>query len=374
MKYKTSIRSINSMLREAKRKGKRDGASHLPRQEWGTGSVPYLSRLHARFNSYLREIDLTHNARKLLQEEIRIERLEKSLQRDERSNCAHANLLEAVEGVNHTRALLGGVREEAALTKFSRVRLIGNAIYLPFLFLLFIGELTITAPAFRILLGERLGASLMVAVAVSGLSVGAAHICGIYLKSQSDRSTPKPGIFHGLFISVGALLILTIAFLGYIRASNAALTSGNLSGIAEGSRVYFLWGFYFLLQMTFISTGVAISFMHYCPVHSEMVRARVKLWCQRVIVSWRRSRSAKFDRKVSDIDQQKLIRLELALRESQKLLLRTRYFEIAAAYRQANIAWRNDEMRGSHAALAPLELETECASTHFESQEIESWR
>jgi hypothetical protein len=374
MRYKTSTRSIKALMREAKRKGKKDGMHQIPRQEWGTGSVPYLSRLQGRFNSYLLEIDLAHDARKLSQEQIRIEKIEKSFQRGEKSNCADANLLQVIEGVNQTRTLLGGVREEAALTKFSRVRMIGNAMYLPFLFLLFIGEFTITAPAFRVLLGERLGPSLTVALAVSGLSVGAAHISGIYVKSQSDRSTPKPGVFHALFIAVGALLLLTIVFLGYIRASNSALTSGNLSGIPEDSRVYFLWGFYCALQLTFVVTGAAISFMHYSPLHSEMVRAQVKAWYQRRIVAWHRSRNAHFDRQVSDMNQQKLIDLQRAVGETEKLLIRTRYFEVAAAYREANIACRNDDMRGSHAALTPLELDSAFASTHVESREMENWR
>jgi hypothetical protein len=374
MRYKTSTRSIKAMTREAKRKGKKDGMSHLPRQEWGTGSVPYLSRLQGRFNSYLLEIDLAHDVRKLSQEQIRIEKRGKSFHRDEKSNGADANLLQVIEGVNQTRALLGGVREEAALSKFSRVRMLGNAIYLPFLLLLFLAEFTITAPAFRVLLGERLGPSLTVALAVSGLSVGAAHILGIYLKSQSDRSTPKPGVFHGLFISVGALLLLTVAFLGYIRASNSALTSGNLSGIAEGSRVYFLWGFYCALQITFVVAGAAISFMHYSPVHSEMVRAQVMLWYQRRIIAWHASRNATFDPQDSDMNQQKLSDLELAVGERQKLLIRARYCEVAAAYREANILWRNDDMRGSHAALAPMELDTEFTSTHFDSREMENSR
>jgi hypothetical protein len=374
MRYKTSTRSIKAIIREAKRNGKQDGMHHLPRPDWGTGSVPYLSRIQGRFNSYLLEIDLAHDARKLSQEQIRIEKIEKSFQRGEKSNRADANLLLVIAGVDHTRALLGGVREEASLSKFSRVRMIGNAMYLPFLFLLFIGEFTITAPAFRVLLGERLGPSLTVALAVSGLSVGAAHICGIYLKSLSDRSTPKPRVFHALFISVGALLLLTIAFLGYIRGSNSALTSGNLSGIAEGSRVYFLWGFYWALQTTFVVTGSAISFMHYSPLHSEMVRAQVKLWYQRRIVAWHRSRSAKLDPRDSVMNRQQLIDLERALRETEKLLIRTRYFEVSAVYREANISWRNDDMRGSHAALAPLELEIGLASAHVESREMENWR
>jgi hypothetical protein len=374
MRYKTSTRSIKAMIREAKRKGKKDGMSHLPRQEWGTGSVPYLSRLQGRFNSYLLEIDLAHDVRKLSQEQIRIDKIGKSFHRDEKSNGADANLLQVIEELNRTRGLLGGVREEAALSKFSRVRMLGNAIYLPFLLLLFLAEFTITAPAFRVLLGERLGPSLTVALAVSGLSVGAAHILGIYLKSQFDRSTPKPGVFHGLFISVGALLLLTVAFLGYIRASNSALTSGNLSGIAEGSRVYFLWGFYCALQITFVVTGAAISFMHYSPVHSEMVRAQLKAWYQRRIAAWHASRNATFDPQDSDMNQQKLSDLELAVGETKKLLIRTRYCEVAAAYREANIAWRNDDMRGSHAALAPMELDLGLASTHFDSREMENSR
>jgi hypothetical protein len=58
------------------------------------------------------------------------------------------------------------------MAKFARIRQIGNTFYLPFLFLLFIGEFTITAPAFRVLARRKGWNFTNRHLAVSGLSVG----------------------------------------------------------------------------------------------------------------------------------------------------------------------------------------------------------
>jgi hypothetical protein len=70
--------------------------------------------------------------------------------------------------LSFSQAKLDGGADEVPMAKFARIRQIGNTFYLPFLFLLFIGEFTITAPAFRVLLGEKVGTSLIVTLAVSG--------------------------------------------------------------------------------------------------------------------------------------------------------------------------------------------------------------
>ena len=49
-KLRKSSSSVNeTMLNEARRRGKRDGKNEVPRQDWGAGSVPYLGQLNKQF-------------------------------------------------------------------------------------------------------------------------------------------------------------------------------------------------------------------------------------------------------------------------------------------------------------------------------------
>ena len=48
--FNKSSSSVNeNMLKEARRRGKRDGKNEGPRQDWGAGSVPYLGQLNKQF-------------------------------------------------------------------------------------------------------------------------------------------------------------------------------------------------------------------------------------------------------------------------------------------------------------------------------------
>lgn len=372
MKNRTSSSAPKEIIKDARKQGRRDGKNQVPRQEWSHSSVPYIMQLQRQYAAFGRELDLELEENKLAREAQKVNAVRVEIQEKGKAQALSNNLSRAEAELDVVQSKLDGGAEEVPLAKFARMRLISNTFYLPFLFLLFIGEFTITAPAFRILLGEKVGPSLILTLAVSGLSVGAAHILGIYFKSLFDRDRPKSGVYTSIFATVGILLVGTIVFLSNIRGRNGVLTSGNLTGMSEDQKIFYLWAFYTLLQLTFIGVGIAISFMHYSEIESAVSRAKRKVWVLRNLKSRRDSSKLKSGASVeeADIDTSKMFDSELDVLESKKILLRAQYEEAVAVYRDANIQSRRDEMSGAHSSLQASELNFRTSGLEFKTAEL----
>ena len=372
MKAKNTSSAPKVLVKEARKQGRRDGKNQVPRQEWGVNSVPYLGQLHKKFASFGRELDLSVEQNKLNRENAKVDAIKSEIQQKGISDALARNLDRAEVEVAKAQGQLDGAVDEVPMAKFARMRLITNSAYVPFLILLFIGEFTITAPAFRVLLGESRGTSLLVTLAVSGLSVGAAHILGIYLKSLFDRSRPKNGIYNAIFITGAVFLTVTIVYLSYIRAANSALYAGMITEIPQAWRLEFLWSFYTVLQLTFIAFGTAISFMHYSEIETALRRAKIKVWFLRRLQTNRDKKKIASGTSVegTQVDTSKVLDQELEVLESKKILLRAQYEEVCAIYRDANIHARRDEMDGAHVALRPLELDFRSTGIDFHTSEL----
>ena len=372
MKAKNTSSAPKVLVKEARKQGRRDGKNQVPRQEWGANSVPYLGQLHKKFASFGRELDLSVEQNKLNRENAKVDAIKSEIQQKGISDALARNLDRAEAELARTQGQLDGAVDEVPMAKFARMRLITNSAYVPFLILLFIGEFTITAPAFRVLLGESRGTSLLVTLAVSGLSVGAAHILGIYLKSLFDRSRPKSGIYNAIFITGAVFLTVTIVYLSYIRAANSALYAGMITEIPQAWRLEFLWSFYTVLQLTFIAFGTAISFMHYSEIETALRRAKIKVWFLRRLQTNRDKKKIASGTSVegTQVDTSKVLDQELEVLESKKILLRAQYEEVCAIYRDANIHARRDEMDGAHIALRPLELDFRSTGIDFHTSEL----
>ena len=367
MKNKSTSSAPKEIIKDALKQGRRDGKNQVPRQEWTHNSVPYLMQLQRQYAAFGRELDLQLEEKKLAKETQKVEAIRAEIQEKGKSHALAQKLVHAEAELEKAQSKLDGGVEEVPLAKFARIRLISNTFYLPFLFLLFIGEFTITAPAFRILLGEKVGPSLIVTLTVSGLSVGAAHILGIYFKSLFDRNRPKSGVYNSLFAVIGILLVATITFLSNIRGRNSVLTSGNLTGMSDTGKIFYLWAFYTLLQLTFVGVGIVISFMHYSEIESAVGRAKRKVWFLRTLQNRRNSEKLKSGASVeeSDIDTSKMLDRELEVLESKKILLRAQYEEAVAVYRDSNIQSRRDEMSGAHPSLQASELDFRTSGLEF---------
>jgi hypothetical protein len=372
MKTKNTSSAPKALVKEARKHGRRDGKNQVPRKEGGVNSVPYLGQLHKKFASFGRELDLEVEENKLSREAAKVNAIRGEIQQKGISDALSRNLTQAEADLAKAQAQLDGGVDEVPMAKFARMRLITNSAYVPFLILLFIGEFTITAPAFRVLLGEKRSTSLLVTLAVSGLSVGAAHILGVYLKSLFDRSRPKSGVFNAIFMTVAAFITVTIVYLSYIRAANSSLYAGMITDIPEAWRVEFLWSFYTFLQLTFIVVGTAISFMHYSEIETTLRRAKIKFWFLRRLQNNRDKKKIESGSSVEEtqVDTSKVLDQELEVLESKKILLRAQYEEVCAIYRDANIHARRDEMDGAHPALRPLELDFRNAGIDFHTSEL----
>jgi len=372
MKAKNTSSAPKVLVKEARKQGRRDGKNQVPRQEWGANSVPYLGQLHKKFASFGRELDLSVEQNKLSRENAKVDAIKSEIQQKGISDALARNLDRAEAELAKAQGQLDGAVDEVPMAKFARMRLITNSAYVPFLILLFVGEFTITAPAFRVLLGESRGTSLLVTLAVSGLSVGAAHILGIYLKSLFDRSRPKSGIYNAIFITGAVFLTVTIVYLSYIRAANSALYAGMITEIPQAWRLEFLWSFYTVLQLTFIAFGTAISFMHYSEIETALRRAKIKVWFLRRLQTNRDKKKVSSGTSVegTQVDTSKVLDQELEVLESKKILLRAQYEEVCAIYRDANIHARRDEMDGAHIALRPLELDFRSTGIDFHTSEL----
>lgn len=372
MKSKNLSSAPKQIIKVARKHGRKDGKNQVPRQDWGKASVPYLIQLHRQYAAFGRELDLDLEQKKLDIENQKVNAARLEIQEKGKQEVLAKNLARAEADLARVQEKLDGGIEEVPMAKFARIRMISNYLYVPFLIILFIGEYTITAPAFRVLLGEKKVSATIVTLAVSGLSVGAAHILGIYLKSQFDRSRPKSGIYNAIFSVVAAFLTSTIVFLSYIRASNSALTAGNLTEIPENWRVEFLWAFYTVIQLTFVIVGVTISFMHYSEIESAVLRGKRKVWLLRKLQERRDAKKSKSGSSVeeSELDFSKVLSRELEVLESKKILLRAQYEEVNAIYRDANINSRRDEMSGAHPSLQALELDFRSAGLDFNTAEL----
>ena len=372
MKNKNTSSAPRALVKEARKQGRRDGKNQVPRQEWGINSVPYLGQLQRKFAAFGRELDLAVEQRKLEREAQKVNAIRVEIQEKGLSEALSRNLAQAEAELGKAQAHLDGGIDEVPMAKFARVRMIGNAVYIPVLMVLFIGEYTITAPAFRVLLGEKRGQSIIAAFAVSVLSVVAAHIFGVYIKSLFDRSRPKSGIFNAVFITVSGVITSAIVYLSYIRASSSALSAGMLTEISANWKLEFLWGLYIVLQMAFVSVGTALSFMHYSEIESKLVRAKIKVWFLRRIKNRRDQKKVKSGTSVeeSQVDTSKMLDQELEVLESKKILLRAQYEEVCAIYRDANIHSRRDEMDGAHVSLRPLELDFRSSGLDFHTSEL----
>jgi hypothetical protein len=372
MKSKNLSSAPKQIIKAARKHGRRDGKNQVPRQDWGKASVPYLIQLQRQYAAYGRELDLDLEQKKLDIENQKVNAARLEIQEKGKEGVLAKNLVRAEADLARVQAQLDGSIEEVPMAKFARIRMISNFLYVPFLILLFIGEFTITAPAFRVLLGEKKVSATIVTFAVSWLSVGAAHILGVYLKSQFDRSRPKSGIYNAIFAVVASFLTSTIVFLSYIRASNSALTAGNLTEIPENWRVEFLWAFYTVLQLTFVIVGTTISFMHYSEIESAVLHAKRKVWFLRKLQERRDAKKSKSGSSVeeSELDLTKVLDRELEVLESKKILLRAQYEEVNAIYRDSNINSRRDEMSGDHPSLQALELDFRNAGLDFSTAEL----
>ena len=352
--FNKSSSSVNeTMLKEARRRGKRDGKNEVPRQDWGAASVPYLGQLNKQFIALASSMILKFEQLQEQREALKISSAQTDLQEDVKLRLVQEELLRAREDMERAQKIVDGSDDEAPLGRFARIRLINNNLYGFFLFVLGSGEFLITAPALRFLLGEKSNSANLVAFAVSVLSMAAAHVIGISLKTKLDRSRPQTKLVSVILAIVVGFLVLSVLYLSYIRAAKGFGVSNNLTEVPKSLRLEFLWGLYTVLQFTFIAVGTYLSFMHHSETESALGKAKRNYLFRRFLANrmekQRRKQGASVEE--ANLNMEKLVEQEKVVLESRLNLLSAQYREVCAVYRDSNIHNRRDELDGAHPAL-----------------------
>jgi hypothetical protein len=358
--FSKSSSSVNNvMLAEARRRGKRDGKNEVPRQDWGVGSVPYLGQLNKQFISLASSLILKFEQLQEQREALKISSAQTELQEEVKLKLVQEELLRAREDMERAQKIVDGSDDEAPLGRFARIRLINNNLYGFFLLVLGSGEFLITAPALRFLLGDKSASANLVAFAVSVLSMAAAHVIGISLKTKLDRSRPQTKLVTVILSIVVSLLVMSVLYLSYIRAAKGIGVAGNLAEIPTSLRLEFLWGLYTILQFTFIAVGTYLSFMHHSETESALGKAKRYYFYRRYLANRMEKKRRKQGASVAEanLSMEKLVEQEKVVLESRLNLLSAQYREVCAVYRDSNIHNRRDELDGAHPALGEDGLE-----------------
>ena len=352
--FNKSSSSVNNvMLAEARRRGKRDGKNEVPRQDWGVGSVPYLGQLNKQFISLASSMILKFEQLQEQREALKISSAQTELQEEVKLKLVQEELSRAREDMERAQKIVDGSDDEAPLGRFARIRLINNNLYGFFLLVLGSGEFLITAPALRFLLGDNSASANLVAFAVSVLSMAAAHVIGISLKTKLDRSRPQTKLVTVILSIVVSLLVVSVLYLSYIRAAKGIGVAGNLAEIPTSLRLEFLWGLYTILQFTFIAVGSYLSFMHHSETESALGKAKRYYFYRRYLANRMEKKRRKQGASVAEanLSMEKLVEQEKVVLESRLNLLSAQYREVCAVYRDSNIHNRRDELDGAHPAL-----------------------
>ena len=352
--FRKSSSSVNeTMLKEARRRGKRDGKNEVPRQNWGVGSVPYLGQLNKQFISLASSMILKFEQLLEQREALKITSAQTDIQEDIKLKLIQEEVQAAKEDMEKSQKVVDGSDDEAPLGRFARIRLINNNLYGFFLLVLGSGEFLITAPAFRFLLGDQKGTANLVAFSVSVLSMAAAHVIGISLKTKLDRSRPQTKLVTIILAVVVGLLVVSVLYLSYIRAAKGFSVSNNLKEIPESLRLEFLWGLYTILQFTFIAVGSYLSFMHHSETESALGKAKRNYLWRKYLANRMEKKRRKQGASVEEanLNMDKLIEQEKVVLVSKLNLLSAQYREVCAVYRDSNIHNRRDELDGAHPAL-----------------------
>lgn len=353
-KFKKTSSSVDrSMLTEAKRRGRRDGKNEVPRQDWGAGSVPYLTQLNKQFIALASSMNLKFEELQEQREALKVSSAQTDIQEDVKLKLVQEELQLAKLELERCQKVVDGSEDEAPLGRFARIRLINNNLYLFFLLILGSGEFLITAPALRFLLGEENASANLVALSVSVLSMAAAHVIGISLKTKLDRSRPQTKFVTIILLIVVGFLVASVLYLSYIRAAKGFGVSNNLSEIPQSLRLEFLWGLYTVLQFTFIAVGSYLSFLHHSETESALGKAKKNYLFKKLLANRMEKKRRKHGASVEEanINLDRLIEQEKVVLESRLNLLSAQYSEVCAVYRDSNIHNRRDELDGAHPAL-----------------------
>lgn len=324
-------------IRRARKKGKYHGKANHPHEAWGDTPVPYLEKLHAQFSAKIHE----------LQNEWRIYQGQSvTLTEEDRANKAaqlyEINQLEAERSTYEALIIKlmeekHGLPNENPVGKAARTRVVSLFLYWCAISMLAIGEFLVTLPAVSKILNDEGLKGWLITASFSFLSIICAHIIGLTLKMQADRVNPQPR-WQIWGITVLALFVfIVILLLAAIRSDSVQSVpfSFGLSMTAFGTLLFFV------VQMSFVLSAMALSYFNHAEVEVQLDRAK--------------RRVKKITNKIKRLSKAKLIPGRTEMTREKKAIQRealksamwqfeAEYRELCAEYRGANLLAQAEAM------------------------------
>jgi len=342
-------------LRRARKKGKFHGRSNHPHERWGDRPVPYLEKLHAQFSGKIQD----------LQNQLRIYQGQ-SVTRSEEDRAGKSSQsyevaqLEAERSTYEDliRRLLEekhGLENENPVGKAARTRVVSLPLYWAAIAMLAVGEFLVTLPAVAKILNDEGVKGFLITASFSFLSIICAHIIGLTLKMQADRVNPQPRWQIWGIIILGLFVTIVILLLAAIRSDSVQSVpfSFGLSMTAFGTLLFFV------VQMSFVLSAMALSYFNHAEVEVQLDRAKRRV--KRATKKIKRISKAKMIPGRSEMTPEKLLIQREALC-SAMWQLEAEYREICAEYRGANLLAQAEAMAAEGHGLIEKNLEIDCKS------------
>jgi hypothetical protein len=344
----------------AKVRGVRDGKGEKPSDNWPADSVPFLkevnklARLEADNQARRSREKLSDLVTQTIDRDTRVKELSSLISKNE------SELSSAKSRIDTIQKELDGYSSENPVGKFARTRAITDWFYFPALLILAVGEVLVTQPAVFYLFGDGTTEAWIVSIAIGLLTVVGAHVIGISLKLKLDRQRPQENWVIKLALVLAISMLLAVIVLGTLRAGQT-LNKLQEFTIIEGElgRKIFLTFFFIVIQIAFIVVASKLAFLHYSKTEHDLRRARAeykgaKKIHEKLLNEFNNLNSLQFlTTEVIEVERNNLI--------SSWKIIESRYQAACAAYADANIHARRDDLNAAHPSLLapPLELQVE---------------
>jgi hypothetical protein len=327
------------------------GKHNHPHPLWGTTPVPFMQALHASFSSKIESLDQELSRSRgqsvTLQEEDVAQKHAHTYETGqlEKERSAYEiqleKLLEEKVGLPH----------ENPIGRAARIRLVPVWLYIVALIVLAIGEFFVTLPAVAVVLNDDGLKGIVITSSFASLSIIVAHLIGLSCKTQVDRINPQPRLQILGSVVLAAFLTIVILFLSAVRSDSIAAVPFNF-GLSD--RV-FGTVLFFVIQMTFVLSAIALSYFNHSELDVQLNRSRRKI--------------AKLTARIQRLEKLRLVPGRSNMTSEKRAiqshsvlanmrLLEAQYREICAEYRGSNLRAQSEAMAATGGGLdeSPLTI------------------
>lgn len=354
-KFFNRTQKKTSWERMAKNRGVRDGKGEKPAENWPADSVPFLkevnrlARLEADNQAKRSREKLSELVTQTIDRDTRVKELDLLISKSD------TELNDAKVRINNIQKELDGYSSENPVGKFARTRAITDWFYFPALLILAAGEVLVTQPAIFFLFGDGTIEAWIVSIAIGLLTVVGAHVIGISLKLKLDRQRPQENWVIKLAAVLAISMLLAVLVLGTLRAGQTFIKLQDFTIIQNDfGRKLFLTFFFIVIQVAFIVVASKLAFLHYSKPEHDLRRAKSEYKkLKKVHAGWLKEsnnlQSLQFlTPEVIEVEKNNLV--------ASGKIIESRYQAACAAYADANIHARRDDLNAAHPSLLAPEL------------------